>query len=150
MSQITTDRLILRQWRQGDYEPFAAMNADPKVMEFFTHTRTRAQSDATADWLTDHIDTHGFGFWALERRDSGEFIGFTSLQHVDFDAGFLPAVEIGIHWVWRVHNDPGHRWLRELIVDELGLPPAGSTALGAPALGRVGTTSAKVIHPEKP
>jgi DNA-binding transcriptional LysR family regulator len=43
------------------------------------------------------------------------------LALVEVDLG-LPAVQIGIHWVWRVHHDPGHRWLRELIVAELAQP----------------------------
>lgn len=95
---IETDRLILRQWREGDREPFAGINADPVVMQFFPKVRTRAESDATQDKLSRHIDDFGFGFWALELRASGEFIGFTGMQHVDFEAAFTPAVEIG----WRL------------------------------------------------
>ena len=98
---IVTERLILRQWCESDLEPFAALNADPHVMEFFPHTRTRKQSDETAHRIVSHIDAHGFGLWALERCDTGEFIGFTGMMHVDFDAGFLPAVEIG----WRLAAD---------------------------------------------
>ena len=98
---IATERLILRQWSESDLEPFAALNADPRVMEFFTHVRTREQSDETAHRIASHIDAHGFGLWALERRDTGDFIGFTGMMHVDFDAGFLPAVEIG----WRLASD---------------------------------------------
>jgi RimJ/RimL family protein N-acetyltransferase len=95
---IETERLILRQWRDGDREAFAALNADPVVMEFFPATRTRAQADAVLDILIDHIGKHGFGFWALELRETGENIGFTGLQHTDLEARFCPAVEIG----WRL------------------------------------------------
>ena len=45
-----------------------------------------------------HFAEHGFGLWALERKDSGAFIGFTGLGVVGFDAPFTPAVEIG----WRL------------------------------------------------
>jgi RimJ/RimL family protein N-acetyltransferase len=96
--RLETDRLILRQWRDDDRPAFAALNADPVVMEFFPETRTRQQADTVLDRLIGHFDRHGFGFWALELRESGENIGFTGLQHVDFDAPFCPAVEIG----WRL------------------------------------------------
>ncbi len=95
---LATDRLILRQWRERDREAFAGINADPLVMEFFPNTRTRAESDATMDRLAGHIDRYGFGIWALELRENGENIGFTGLMHVDFQARFCPAVEIG----WRL------------------------------------------------
>jgi RimJ/RimL family protein N-acetyltransferase len=95
---LASERLILRQWRDGDREAFAALNADPVVMEFFPATRTRPEADKVLDILIDHIDRHGFGFWALELRETGETVGFTGLQNVDFEAPFAPAVEIG----WRL------------------------------------------------
>ena len=98
---LETERLILRQWRDADRVAFAALNADPVVMEFFPETRTRDQADAVLDILIDHIDRHGFGFWALELRETGENIGFTGLQHTDIEARFSPAVEIG----WRLARD---------------------------------------------
>ena len=101
MTKLLTDRLILRNWQETDYEPFAVMNADPRVMEFFPSLRSRAESDETAKRLQAHIDRHGFGFWALERRDNDRFIGFTGIVNVDFEAAFTPAVEIG----WRLPVD---------------------------------------------
>mgnify|MGYP001814454984 CR=1 FL=1 len=98
---LTTERLILRQWCDDDREAFAALNADPVVMEFFPAIRTRPEADAVLDILIDHVDRHGFGFWALELRETGENIGFTGLQHTDFEARFCPAVEIG----WRLARD---------------------------------------------
>lgn len=98
MTTLRTDRLILRPWREDDFIPFAAMSADPKVMEHFPSTLTRAESDAVAQRLKAHIDTHGFGFWALGVPDVAPFIGFAGLLHVSFEAPFTPAVEIG----WRL------------------------------------------------
>lgn len=46
--EFNTDRLRLRQWRAADREPFAALNADQKVMEFFPAPLDRAASDAMA------------------------------------------------------------------------------------------------------
>lgn len=98
MTTLRTERLILRPWRQDDFDPFAAMSADPKVMEHFPSTLTREESDAVAERLKAHIETHGFGFWALEVPGIAPFIGFAGLLHVSFEAPFAPAVEIG----WRL------------------------------------------------
>lgn len=95
---LRTERLILRPWRAEDFDAFAAMSADPEVMEFLMSPMDRAASDANAERLKDHIETHGFGFWALEAPGVAPFIGFTGLIHVSFDAHFAPAVEIG----WRL------------------------------------------------
>jgi len=96
--QIETRRLKLRPWRDADREPWAAMNADPLVREYLPGTLNREESDASLDSLNAHITRHGFGFWALEDRTSGEFLGFTGLVHTPFTAHFTPCVEIG----WRL------------------------------------------------
>ena len=98
MTTLTTERLILRPWRAEDLEPFAAMSADPEVMEHFPSTLTRAESDAVATAIGGEIETHGFGFWALEVPGVAPFIGFAGIRTVTFDAPFTPAVEIG----WRL------------------------------------------------
>jgi RimJ/RimL family protein N-acetyltransferase len=95
---LETERLILRQWLDDDRPAFAMLNRDPEVMQFFTFTRTPAEADAVMDLLNDHIGRHGFGFWAMESKQTGETVGFTGLQHVNFEARFCPAVEIG----WRL------------------------------------------------
>ncbi|TYB61135.1 GNAT family N-acetyltransferase [Nonomuraea sp. PA05] len=88
----------MRWWREEDREPFAAMNADPEVMEHFPAPLTRAESDALVDRIEEHFDRLGYSWWALEARESGRFIGFTGLALQTFEAPFLPAVEIG----WRL------------------------------------------------
>jgi RimJ/RimL family protein N-acetyltransferase len=101
MSELITDRLLLRQWKDSDYEPFAALNADPAVMEHFPNALTRADSDTMVDRVRAAIEQRGFGFWAVEVRESGQFIGFTGLSVPSFDAPFGPGVEIG----WRLVKD---------------------------------------------
>ncbi|WP_232835471.1 GNAT family N-acetyltransferase [Actinocorallia populi] len=95
---MRTERLVVRRWREEDRGPFAALTADPEVMEHFPATLTREESDAMVDRLAARIEEDGFGFWALEVAGSGEFIGFTGISRVRFDAPFTPAVEIG----WRL------------------------------------------------
>lgn len=95
---IETDRLLLRQWRAEDRAPFAAMNADPVVMRHFPSVLTPEVSDRVADRLAAGITERGWGFWAAELRDTGEFIGFIGMEPVTDDLPFAPAVEIG----WRL------------------------------------------------
>jgi len=101
MSQIIefeTDRLRLRQWLPADREPFAALNADPNVMEFFPAILDRAASDAIADRCESLIAERGWGFWAAEEKESGQFIGFVGLHTPSPELPFSPCVEIG----WRL------------------------------------------------
>lgn len=81
---IETPRLVLRRWREEDREPFAAMGRDPEVMRFFPALLSRAESDRMIDErIAPHLDRHGFGLWAVERREDGAFLGFTGLSTVD-------------------------------------------------------------------
>ena len=98
---IQTQRLILRPWQEADRAPFAALNADPEVRRYFPSTQTREESDASVDRQIAHFDAHGFCFWAVDRRDTGEFIGFTGLKVLGEDEPLRPGVEIG----WRLARE---------------------------------------------
>ncbi|MEI8411298.1 MULTISPECIES: GNAT family N-acetyltransferase [unclassified Kribbella] len=124
MTELTTDRLLMRQWRESDREPFAALNADPAVMEHFPATQTREQSDALIDRNIPAIDERGWGLWAVEVRETGRFIGFTGLSVPSFEAHFMPAVEIG----WRLAKEAwGNGYASEAARAALahGFGPAG-------------------------
>src|SRR5438093_7681913 len=99
--EISTARLLLRRWRHGDRAPFAAMNADPAVMEHFPNPLDRGASDDLVGRIVGHWAEHGFGLWAIERRDDRAFLGFTGLAKPSFDAHFTPAVEVG----WRLARE---------------------------------------------
>jgi RimJ/RimL family protein N-acetyltransferase len=93
---LTTERVVLRDWRDEDLEPFAALNADPVVMTHFPSVLTREQSDALAGRIRAMTTAQGWGLWAAESE--GAFIGFIGLARPRFDAPFAPCVEIG----WRL------------------------------------------------
>jgi RimJ/RimL family protein N-acetyltransferase len=96
--KLTTERLMLRHWRESDRAPFARLNADPRVMEFMPCTLSAAESDALAERIEMNFRQHGFGLFAVELCQSGEFIGFIGLNIPSFQAPFTPCVEIG----WRL------------------------------------------------
>lgn len=96
--EVETERLCLRQWRLAEHEPFAAMNADPRVMEYFPATLTRTESDAMAEHCQLLIEERGWGFWAAEYKATHEFIGFVGLHTPSAELPFSPCVEVG----WRL------------------------------------------------
>lgn len=117
IATLTTERLLLRTWRETDREPFAEINFDPKVMEFMPHSLSRDESDQFFDRIQAHFARHGFGLYAAEHRATGEFMGFIGLQVPGFDAPFMPAVEIG----WRL----GAKWWGQGFATEGGREVAG-------------------------
>jgi len=96
--EFETQRLLLRQWRAADREPFAALNADPIVMAHFPAPLTREKSDATADRCERLIADRRWGAWATEIKATGEFIGFVGLNVPQDDLPVSPCVEI----LWRL------------------------------------------------
>lgn len=96
--EFQTHRLKLRQWRQSDRDPFAALNADPQVMEFFPASLDRTQSDAFAEKIQKLIELRGWGLWAIEQKTGDPFIGFVGLHILEPALPFGPCVEIG----WRL------------------------------------------------
>jgi len=97
VAEITTERLIMRGWREADLAPWAAMNADPEVRRYVGPLLTFEQAAAWVLNYQDDLDRYGFGFWAVEIRASGEFIGFTGLNTMDEGTPFS-GVELG----WRL------------------------------------------------
>lgn len=95
---METNRLILRGWEEKDRREFIRMNSHSEVMEFFPSLWTKEESDAAFEKLRLVIHDRGWGFWALEEKLSGKFVGFTGLGVPGFQAPFMPAVEIG----WRL------------------------------------------------
>jgi ribosomal-protein-alanine N-acetyltransferase len=101
VSEFCTSRLLLRHWREEDRAPFAAMGADPEVMEHFPAPLSADESAAWVDRVGADLEQRGWGLWAVEELSSGRFLGFTGLNVPGFEAPFLPAVEIG----WRLRRD---------------------------------------------
>ena len=99
--EIRTARLRIRSWRDEDIEPHAAMNADPRVMEFFPSVMSWEESTAGLARARERIAERGFSFWPIEVVGGASFIGMAGLSVPSFEAPFMPAVEIG----WRLVAD---------------------------------------------
>jgi RimJ/RimL family protein N-acetyltransferase len=124
IDEIRTPRLLLRRWRDDDLPGYAALNADPRVMEHFPQRLTREQSDLSASRLRAHHDERGFTFWAVELPGIAPFIGFVGLYVTGFEAHFTPCVEVG----WRLAHA---HW-------GLGYATEGARASLAVAFGELG------------
>ncbi len=119
---LETDRLILRRWTEADVDPFAAINADPKVMEYFPAPLSEEQTRQMIGRIEDGFQTNGFGLYAAELKETAEMIGFIGCSIPNFEAPFMPCIEIG----WRLGSA---YWGK-------GLAPEGALAVLADMFSR--------------
>jgi RimJ/RimL family protein N-acetyltransferase len=99
--QLRTARLLLRRWRGDDRAPFAAINADPEVMEYYPAPLARERSDALIERFEATFERHGYGLWAVELPSERPLAGYVGLFPVEPELPFAPAVELG----WRLARE---------------------------------------------
>lgn len=105
-----TPRLVLRPFTEVDRAPFFALNTHPLVVESLGSSPTRAESDAVISRYGEELAREGWGFWAVEARTGGGFVGMVGLHRVSAALPCAPAVEVG----WRLHPDHwGHGYASE-------------------------------------
>ncbi len=157
---IETKRLVLRRWREADREPFAELNGDPETLLFFPSTLTRAESDAFVDRIEARFEADGYALWALEVKETGQFIGFTGLAPMPDDVPGAGGTEIG----WRLARHAWHhgyateaaRAALGVAFDNMGLPEIWSmtAVLNEPSqavMHRLGLTeTTRFDHPRIP
>jgi RimJ/RimL family protein N-acetyltransferase len=119
----TTERLVLRPFREGDLDGWAALNADPKVIEFLGPPLSREDSDRTAWAINASYAANGFGFLAVERRSDGAFLGAAGLSREkwypdDLEIGWRLAPE---YWEHGYATEAAASWL-DYAFGEAGLP----------------------------
>jgi RimJ/RimL family protein N-acetyltransferase len=108
--ELRTERLVLRAWRPDDRDAFAALNADPAVVEYLPGPLDRRASDGLATRIEENWEQRGYGLWAVEVADVAPFVGFVGLSLAGFPAPFTPAIEVG----WRLaHPAWGHGYATE-------------------------------------
>jgi ribosomal-protein-alanine N-acetyltransferase len=126
ITELHTERTLLRAWRDDDLAPFAHLNADEEVMRWFPSTLSRKHSDAMATRIRNRLSEDGWGLWALEVRGVSPFCGFVGLNKVPFEMDFTPAVEIGWRldrpWWGHGYASEAARACLEYAFGPLGLP----------------------------
>ena len=98
---ISTERLGLRTWIESDIDPFVQMNEDKEVMKYFLKTLSHSESVEMMKRIQLHFQNNGFGLYAVEHKETKQFIGFTGFSIPTFDASFTPCIEIG----WRFKKE---------------------------------------------
>jgi len=93
-----SDRLGFRAWTDEDKPKMGLINADPKVMEYFPAILTRAQTDAFIERMKTQFSKNGFCYFAVDKLENNQFIGFTGIAEQTFESDFTPCVDIG----WRL------------------------------------------------
>ncbi|MCZ4064691.1 GNAT family N-acetyltransferase [Oxalobacter aliiformigenes] len=96
---LSTSRILLRPWKETDYSVFFEMSSDPLVSEYLPSFPDKSSCDAFINHLRGNFSEKGWGFWALEHRESGTFMGMAGIHEPgpEFGVG-RPCVEIG----WRL------------------------------------------------
>ncbi len=150
----------MRRWLDADREPFAALNGDPETMRYFPSTIDRAASDAFVEVIEARFEIHGHGLWALEVRQTGQFIGFTGLNPMPDDVPGAGGVEVA----WRLAKHAWHHGYAteaaaaalDVAFNGVGLPEIWSmtAVLNEPSqavMRRIGLTEvARFDHPRIP
>ena len=96
---IETQRLILREYTQADFEDLYAILSDPITMQHYPKPYDTAGTQRWLDWSFSNYKTYGFGLWAIVLKETGEFIGDCGITMQPIDGDQLP--EIGYH----IHKD---------------------------------------------
>lgn len=92
---LQTQRLILREYTQSDFDPLYNILSDPVTMQHYPKPYDEKGTQRWLDWNFSNYKTYGFGLWAMELKETGEFIGDCGITMQPIDGNWLP--EIGYH-----------------------------------------------------
>ena len=113
-----TDRLILRDWREADWEPFWQATNTPAVMQWLGGVCDDAKRSAAQQRLLSYQEDHGHTFWAVERKEDGVILGFCGLKRCNQEGGPIGEMEVG----WRLREDAwGRGYAKEAAASSLDL-----------------------------
>ena len=97
---FTSVRLGFRNWKSSDIDKLFEVNSDKKVMEFFPSCPTKEQTIEFIHRMDRQFEKSGFCYFAVEKLENQEFIGFIGLYEQTYPADFTPCIDIG----WRIKS----------------------------------------------
>ena len=129
---FTSQRLGFRNWLSIDIEPLSAINADPKVMEFFPATQSVEHTKGFIERMQKQFLERGYCYFAACKLENDELIGFIGINLQTFESDFTPCVDIG----WRLkysewgngYATEGARRFLDYALDELSIKEVFSIA----------------------
>ncbi|SDZ92277.1 GNAT family N-acetyltransferase [Bizionia paragorgiae] len=95
---FTSKRLGFRNWTASDLTEFASMNADKAVMKYFPEPLTTEETAELTKRLQKHYIKNGYTYYATDRLENGEFIGFIGFAFQEYHSKYTPAIDMG----WRL------------------------------------------------
>ncbi len=97
---FTSERLGFRNWNLTDVDKMHEINSDEKVMEFFPSISTKEQTIQFVERMKKQYKNKGFCYFAVDKLEDNEFIGFIGLSEQTYKAEFTPCIDIG----WRIKS----------------------------------------------
>ncbi|MGH2678256.1 MAG: GNAT family N-acetyltransferase [Actinomycetota bacterium] len=119
---LTTRRLVIREFADGDLDPYAAMLGDPETMRYYRRPYSREEAQGFMERNAARYLANGFGVWVLEDGKSGAFLG---------DCGLAVSLVEGIAEVEIMWHVARERWRR-------GIATEAATAVRDHAFSSVG------------
>lgn len=160
--RLETERLLLREWQDGDRDAYAAIVMDPHARRFYFDVPTRDEVDAMVDRFIEFYHRDGFGFLPVERKSDGALLGDVGIIPVGMPFRGNPPVEIGWflgkrYWGRGYAPEAARAWIGYsfdvLALDEI---VAWTTATNLPSrrvmekLGMHTSPEDDFIHPKAP
>jgi RimJ/RimL family protein N-acetyltransferase len=77
MQTLASERLVLRMFRESDFDAYAEMCGDAEVMRYLGDGQPMSRADAWRNLalVLGHWQLRGFGLWAVEEKRTGSLVG---------------------------------------------------------------------------
>jgi RimJ/RimL family protein N-acetyltransferase len=121
--QLETDRLLLRQWREADFEPYAEICANAEVMRYLSaKVMTREDAWRHMAFLAGHWQLLGYGPFAVEEKATGRLMGRIGFLNPEGWPGFELGWTLGRPFWGKGYATEGARRALEYAFTELDKP----------------------------
>lgn len=121
MNRLETERLLLREWREDDFESYARICADAEVMRYLSgQPMSRAEAWRHLAFIVGHWHLRGYGHWAVEEKASGRLIGRMGFLNPEGWPGFEVGWTLGRDSWGKGYATEGARRMLDYAFGELG------------------------------